>query len=116
MAHTPGVWRSGKTSDSVVAGPENAPLDHINYYGGLVIAESISNPDDRSLIINAPQMRRQLEELAEVIARNLTSWDTSKDKRLGFLPEVYLSNKAWYKKLTGEEYVFHRAIKKFNIE
>lgn len=116
MPHTPGVWRAGKTSDSVVTGPENAPLDHIDYYGGLVIAESIFNPDDRNLIIKAPEMRKQLEALAEIIARNLTAWDTSKDKSQGLLPEVYLSNKSWYKKLTGEDYVFHKAIKKFNIE
>jgi hypothetical protein len=56
------------------------------------------------------------EKLAEVIARNLTAWDTSKDKSQGLLPEVYLSNKVWYKRLTGEEYVFIKAIKKFNIE
>lgn len=56
------------------------------------------------------------EKLAEIIARNLTAWDTSKDKTQGVLPEVYLSNKGWYKRLTGEEYVYIKAIKKFNIE
>lgn len=58
---------------------------------------------------------QELEKLKEVIARNLVAWDTSKDKREGLLPEVYLTNRHWYKKLTGEEYVFHKALKKFNI-
>ncbi|MGY3717161.1 hypothetical protein ACWE42_16745 [Sutcliffiella cohnii] len=57
-----------------------------------------------------------LNKLKEVIARNLVAWDTSKDKREGLLPEVYLSNKYWYKQLTGEEYFKHKAVKKFNIE
>lgn len=55
------------------------------------------------------------EEMAELIARNLIAWDTSKDKREGLLPEVYLANKYQYKQLTGEEYIKHKAIKKFNL-
>lgn len=55
------------------------------------------------------------DEMAKLIARNLVAWDTSKDKREGLLPEVYLSNQFIYKKLTGEEYVKHKAIKKFNL-
>lgn len=54
--------------------------------------------------------------IAEVIARNLTAWDTSKDKSQGLLPEVYLTNQAVYRALTGEEYNFYKACKKFNIE
>ena len=57
-----------------------------------------------------------LEKLKEVIARNLTAWDTLKDKSQGLLPEVYWSNRVWYKRLTGEEYSFGKAVKKFNIE
>ena len=57
-----------------------------------------------------------IKELTRVLARNLTAWDTSKDKSQGLLPEVYLSNKYWYKQLTGEEYLFSKAVKKFNIE
>ncbi|ALC80429.1 hypothetical protein [Bacillus gobiensis] len=60
-------------------------------------------------------LEKQKKQLAEVIARNLVAWDTSKDKREGLLPEVYLTNRSWYKRLTGEEYVFHKALKKFNI-
>jgi hypothetical protein len=55
------------------------------------------------------------KRLTEIIARNLTAWDTSKDKKIGLLPEVYLSNKSMYKELTGEEYNFSKAVKKFNI-
>lgn len=57
-----------------------------------------------------------IQELTRIIARNLVAWDTSKDKREGLLPEVYLTNKYWYKQLTGEEYYQHKAVKKFNIE
>ncbi|TYS68687.1 hypothetical protein FZC76_07005 [Sutcliffiella horikoshii] len=57
-----------------------------------------------------------VKELTRIIARNLVAWDTSKDKREGLLPEVYLFNKHIYKLLTGEEYYKHKAVKKFNIE
>lgn len=53
--------------------------------------------------------------VAEIIARNLVAWDTSKDKSQGLLPEVYLTNKWLYKELTGEEYEFGKACKKFCI-
>lgn len=33
------------------------------------------------------------KDTARLIARNLVAWDTSKDKREGLLPEVYLSNR-----------------------
>lgn len=56
------------------------------------------------------------KRLTEIIARNLTAWDTSKDNKEGLLPEVYLRNKGIYKELTGEEYNFLRAVKKFNIK
>jgi hypothetical protein len=57
-----------------------------------------------------------VKELTWVIARNLVAWDTSKDKREGLLPEVYLLNRHIYKLLTGEEYYKHKVVKKFNIE
>lgn len=55
-------------------------------------------------------------DTARLIARNLVAWDTSKDKREGMLPEVYLSNKVWYQRITGEEYLQHKAIERFRIE
>ncbi|WP_289136305.1 hypothetical protein [uncultured Brevibacillus sp.] len=55
-------------------------------------------------------------DTAKLIARNLVAWDTSKDKREGLLPEVYLSNRVWYERLTGEAYYQHKAIKRFGIE
>ncbi|WP_342538372.1 hypothetical protein MKY15_19915 [Sporosarcina sp. FSL K6-1540] len=116
MTHTPGKWRLGNNRDTVVTDPDqNTGITDIHYYGGKLVAESIFSGADRCLIASAPDMQKQLNQLAEVIARNLTAWDTSKDKTQGLWPEVYLSNKHWYKKLTGEEYTFSRAIKKFNI-
>lgn len=52
----------------------------------------------------------------ETIARNLVAWDTSKDKKESLLPEVYVKNRWVYKELTGEEYNFSKACKKYNIE
>ena len=55
-------------------------------------------------------------EIVETLARNCVAWSTSKDKKEGLLPEVaYFKNPALYKKLTGEDYIKNRAIKKFNI-
>jgi hypothetical protein len=55
-------------------------------------------------------------EIVETIARNCVAWDTSKDKREGLLPEVAMfKNPSLYKRLTGEEYVKYKAIKKFHI-
>ncbi len=61
------------------------------------------------------KLEKKNKQFAEVIARNLIAWDTSKDKREGLLPEVYLTNKYLYKQLTGEEYYKERAMKKFHI-
>lgn len=58
-----------------------------------------------------------LEEIIETIARNCVAWDTSKDKREGLLPEVAVfKNPSLYKRLTGEEYCYLTACKKFDIE
>lgn len=56
-----------------------------------------------------------IKELTRTIARNLVAWDTSKDKKEGLLPEVYLTDRCLYKKLTGVEYNFSDACKRFNI-
>jgi hypothetical protein len=61
-------------------------------------------------------LEKQKKQFAEVIARNLVAWDTSKDSKEGLLPAVYLTNKYLYKQLTGEEYRFHSAVKMFNID
>jgi hypothetical protein len=61
------------------------------------------------------RLEKTQNELVRVIARNLVAWDTSKDKREGLLPEVYLANKHLYKQLIGEEYFQHKAMKMFQI-
>lgn len=55
------------------------------------------------------------KELAEIVARNLVAWDTSKDKFEGLLPEVYLADRVLYETLTGERYTFVGAKKRFKI-
>jgi hypothetical protein len=90
----------------------------------LKIDQSISEHSDDSVCMYELEFNEVFElvkgvsvsELTRTIARNLVAWDTSKDKREGLLPEVYLTNKYLYKILTGEEYFQHKAVKKFNIE
>ncbi len=55
------------------------------------------------------------KELALAIVRNLIALDTSRDVKEGLAPEVYLTNKQLYKQLTGIEYSFSDAYKRFNI-
>jgi hypothetical protein len=69
-----------------------------------------------SLLAELQESQKTIRDSTRIIARNLVAWDTSKDKRQGLLPEVYLANRHWYKKLTGEEYFQHKAVKKFDIE
>jgi hypothetical protein len=76
------------------------------------IAELHANREDAKQIIK--QINTSCK-LVEVIARNLVAWDTSKDKKQGLLPEVYLTNKQIYRELVGEEYEFARACEKFHI-
>jgi hypothetical protein len=71
--------------------------------------QKLANYEDTGL---SPE---QVNELIRAIARNLVAWDTSKDKSQGLLPEVYLTNQCLYKKLTGVEYSFIDACKRFNI-
>lgn len=72
--HTPGTWRAGKTGESVVS---DQPLpgydakgghDHVEYYGGYLIAESIWRAEDRALIVAAPDLLEALEKRAQVDA------------------------------------------------
>jgi hypothetical protein len=72
--HTPGPWRIGKQGGSVVADtpvPEMGGSDSLDYYGGHLIAESIT-PSNAKLIAAAP-------ELLDVV-RRCELW-------LGTLPE-----------------------------
>lgn len=68
------------------------------------------------LLEKLEKLENQQKALTRVIARNLVAWDTSKDKREGLLPEIYLTNEFWYKELTGEQYFKHKAVKQFDIE
>ena len=56
--------------------------------------------------LDEKEMLATIKQLTIIVARNLIAWDTSKDKTDGLLPEVYLSNLHWYKRLTGKEYTF----------
>jgi hypothetical protein len=68
-------------------------------------------------LIRLAELGQQFEKLriAEIIARNCTAWDTSKDKKQGLLPEVYHLDICLYEKITGEKYNFSKACKKFHI-
>lgn len=59
--HTPGPWRFGKPSDSVVSDEVNrCATGHADYYGGYLIAESIQ-PSNRPIIAAAPLMLAALQ-------------------------------------------------------
>ena len=67
VQHTPGPWRPGKNSDSVVA---DVPVEHgpggsdaIEYYGGHLVAESVA-PCNRPIIAAAPSMYDALHQIA----------------------------------------------------
>ncbi|MFY2608958.1 hypothetical protein [Achromobacter ruhlandii] len=72
--HTRGPWRIGKAHGAVVADvPVNAGLDndHVEAYGGHLIAESIA-VCNRPLIAAAPELLDALEDLkSELILSNV---------------------------------------------
>ena len=55
------------------------------------------------------ELTNTVKELTIIVARNLIAWDTSKDKTDGMLPEVYMSNLHWYRKVTGVDYSYRHA-------
>lgn len=79
----------------------------------LVVNKNESYADLVSMLILEKITARNI---IETIARNCIAWDTSKDKEIGLLPEVTLTNEYLYKILTGEKYNFYSACKKFNIK
>ena len=71
--HTRGPWRIGKAHGAVVADvPVNAGLDndHVEAYGGHLIAESIA-VCNRPLIAAAPELLEALSVLYAVAAEQL---------------------------------------------
>ncbi|SIT25294.1 hypothetical protein [Achromobacter sp. MFA1 R4] len=65
--HTPGNWTVGKTGGAVVSDQPlpnysiNGGHDHVDYYGGHLIAESIWRAEDARLISAAPDLVEALE-------------------------------------------------------
>ncbi|MCH4572223.1 hypothetical protein ACOTDT_17000 [Achromobacter xylosoxidans] len=75
--HTPGNWTVGKTGGTVVSDQPlpnystNGGHDHVDYYGGHLIAESIWRAEDARLIAAAPELLEALEwALRAMEARN----------------------------------------------
>ncbi len=63
MKHTPGKWKLGQISDTIVTDIlPNTNITEIHYYGGGVIAETV-HPRDRHLISAAPEMFFALSEV-----------------------------------------------------
>lgn len=71
--HTPGPWVAGKAGGSIVSVDAGAVAeqqdrlgkDHIEFYGGAVISESVQNRD-MPVIIAAPAMLAALEEIRRI--------------------------------------------------
>jgi len=59
------------------------------------------------LAIEALELNKKIKaagySLEEIVARNIVSWETSKDKSQGLLPEVYITDKILFTSLTGLE-------------
>lgn len=45
--------------------------------------------------------KRMKKDFLETLARNIAAWQTSKDKKEGLLPEVYLHDTYLFEKMTG---------------
>ena len=56
MQHTQGNWKLGKHVDTVISDTPMDDEDLNKYYGGRVVAESISTDADRHLISAAPEL------------------------------------------------------------
>lgn len=91
------------------------PNELYRYIADLIGKAGQLATDKKELIEKLERLEAQRKKITEIIARNCTAWDTSKDKSQGLLPEVVFSNHWLYEELTGEEYVFHKACKKFHI-
>lgn len=64
-------WSKGKTGGCVVSDApnrHNRTDDHVDYYGGYLVAESIPKQEYVALIAIAPDMYNKLEELERVIS------------------------------------------------
>ncbi|MBN1404169.1 MAG: hypothetical protein JW942_06875 [Opitutales bacterium] len=71
--HTPGPWRSGNTSDTVVCDTMPAGAlqgsDAVDYYGGYLICESVATCN-RNIIAAAPDMLAALRAVDLWIAHH----------------------------------------------
>lgn len=85
MSHTPGPWRVGKCGAVVCDGPiEKAPggADHIEYYGGWLVCESIT-PSNARLVAAAPEMLEALKVAHEAMC--LATWEVKTKSAKGDL-------------------------------
>lgn len=68
---TPGPWREGKTSDSIISdsgdGVGGRDRSSFDYYGGYVIAESVA-PCNKPLIMAAPALLAVAKQAYETLA------------------------------------------------
>ena len=97
--HTPGPWRFGKNSDDVVADQpagHSEEADHVAYYGGHLVAESICS-HNRSLIAAAPEQLEVCEGLIQL--RD----NAPEDLPAGFGFELIQKARATIAKARGEQ-------------
>ncbi len=63
--YTPGPWKLGKATDSIITDPTpDTRADLIEWYGGDVVAETVGR-NDRDLISAAPELYESLWSLLE---------------------------------------------------
>jgi len=71
MARFQEKWSKGKTGGCVISDAPNRHSvgdDHVDYYGGHLVAESIPKQEYVNLIALAPDLYNKLEEIERVIA------------------------------------------------
>jgi len=99
--HTPGPWKIGKGSFVIADSP--APgirgSDMIEYYGGHLICESVSE-ENAYLIAAAPDL---LESLEGIVSASTDKWETSyADFKEQFMPWAQNVAKTAIAKAKGE--------------
>ena len=77
--HTPGPWRVGRSGcvvcDAVVGSPGRDAPEHVEYYGGHLICESVAASADAALIAAAPELYALLSEILPVLEADLSCAD-----------------------------------------
>lgn len=69
-------WKQGKTGDCVVSDTGEEPTSgEWEYYGGILVCESIRKKEDKNLIIAAPELLETLTGVTMALSRMIDKYD-----------------------------------------